>query len=86
MTAQGLRDLIEGDELTDQEIVVLYGIASGETTAQTAARVFLATDTVKEYRKKIVAKLGAKNSANAVAIAIGSGIINIDRVVDMDEG
>ena len=81
MTAQGLRELLEGDPLTDQELLILYGIAAGETAGQTGARTHLAYYTVKGYRKTIVAKLGAKNLPNAVAIAIGSGIINIDRII-----
>lgn len=82
MTASNLRELIEGDALTEQEVEVLYGIALGETALKTAERLFLANETVKGYKKTLIAKLGAKNSANAVAIAIGTGVIDISRVLD----
>jgi len=82
MTAQGLRDLIEGDALTDREVDVLYGIALGETHTQTAERLILAPETIKGYRKTIVAKLGAKNLPNAVVKALGIGIIDISKVLD----
>lgn len=82
MTEQGLRELIEGDALTYREVEVLYGIALGETSAQTAERVMLAPETVKGYRKTAIAKLGAKNNVNAVVKAIGFGVIDISKVLD----
>lgn len=85
MTATNLKELIEGDELTDQEILVLYGAAAGETSGETGNRMFLANETVKGYRKRVIAKLGARNLLNAVVIAIGSGILNIDRIMEPEE-
>lgn len=83
MTAQNLRELLEGDDLTDREIDILYGLARGETAKQTGERLYLASDTVKEYRKRVVAKLGAVNLYNAIAIAIGTGVLNIERIVEI---
>jgi DNA-binding NarL/FixJ family response regulator len=82
MTSQNLRELIEGDALTDREIDLLYGIALGETHKESGERMFLSPDTIKDYRKRIIAKLGAKGMCNAVALAIGNGIIDISRIVE----
>lgn len=84
MTAANLRELIEGDALTDREVEVLYGVAKGETAGGTGDRLYLAPETVKDYRKKLIAKLGAKNLCHATAIAIGNGVLDISRILDDD--
>ena len=83
MTAQGLRELLVGDKLTDRELQVLHGAALGEKAWQTAARLSLATETVREYRKTATAKLDAPNVTRAVVVAIGAGIVNLERLVDL---
>lgn len=82
MTAQNLHELLQGKPLNEREIAVLTGVALGETAADTGARLFLAAETIKENRKKIVAKLGAKNLYNAVAVGIGIGYIDITKIID----
>ena len=82
MTASVLRELLAGDRLTDRELEVLHGAALGETAAQTGARLFLDADTVRQYRKTATAKLDASNLLRAVVVAISSGILNLDRLVD----
>lgn len=83
MTAQGLRELLVGDELTDRELQVLHGAALGETAGQTGDRVFLAVDTVKQHRKTACAKLDAPNVTRAVVVAIAAGMLNLERLVDL---
>jgi DNA-binding CsgD family transcriptional regulator len=85
MTSAGLRELLEGDALNDTQIEILYGAARGETAPQTAQRLFLSPETLKDYRKKVIAKLGAKNIVNAVVRAIGTGVIDISRIMDEEE-
>lgn len=75
MTAQGLRELVEGDPLTLRDLQVLDGAAKGESAIETGIRLFLAADTIRDYRKKAIAKLGARNITNAVAIAIKCDLI-----------
>lgn len=82
MTAQGLRELLAGDRLTDRELQVLEGAAKGETAKQTGARLCLASDTVRHVRKTATAKLDAPNITRAVVLAIGSGMLNLERLVD----
>lgn len=49
---------------------MLDGAADGESAAETAARLHLSVETVKDYRKRAVAKLRARNLIHAVVIAI----------------
>jgi DNA-binding CsgD family transcriptional regulator len=70
-----LAEVLEGEPLTDRETEVLAGQAEGETAAETGARLFLALETVKSYRKRAIAKLGARNGTHAVTIALRSGVI-----------
>jgi DNA-binding CsgD family transcriptional regulator len=62
-------------ELTDRETEILAAAADGETAAQTGERLFLSSETVKGYRKRIIAKLGARNGTHAVALALRSGLL-----------
>ena len=61
--------------LNEREAAVLEGAAAGETAAQTGARLYLSPETVKSYRKRIIAKLGARNGTHAVALALRSGLL-----------
>ena len=80
-----LGEILEGDPLTDREIELLYLMAQGKTAKTAGEELFLSTDTVKGYNKRIVAKLGAKNMVNAVVLAIGTGVIDIGRIMDERE-
>ena len=82
MTASVLRELLAGDRLTDRELEVLHGAALGETAKQTGARLFIDGETVRMHRKTATAKLDASNLLRAVVVAISSGMLNLDRLVD----
>ena len=68
-----LAEILEGEPLNDRETEILAGAAEGETAAQTGARLYLSPETVKSYRKRIIAKLGARNGTHAVALALRAG-------------
>jgi DNA-binding CsgD family transcriptional regulator len=72
-----LGEILEGEPLTDREEEILAGAAEGETAAQTGARLFLSSETVKGYRKRIIAKLGARNGTHAVVLAIRRGLLPV---------
>jgi DNA-binding CsgD family transcriptional regulator len=72
-----LGEILEGEPLTAREEEVLAGAADGETAAQTGARLYLSSETVKGYRKRIIAKLGARNGTHAVALALRRGVLPI---------
>jgi DNA-binding CsgD family transcriptional regulator len=70
-----LGELLEGEPLTDRETEILAAAAEGETAAQTGERLYLSSETVKGYRKRIIAKLGARNGTHAVVLAIRRGLL-----------
>jgi len=79
-----LEEILVGDPLTDREVELLYLIAQGRTSKQMSDELYLADETVKGYRKRIIAKLGAKNVVHAVVLAIGTGIIDISKIMGDD--
>ncbi|MEY9847768.1 DNA-binding response regulator [Streptacidiphilus sp. MAP5-3] len=63
----------ETSPLTPRDIEVLRLTAEGEDVGQIAARLFLASGTVRNYLTNIVTKLNARNRLDAVRIAKESG-------------
>lgn len=57
------------------ELQALAGAARGETSAETARRLGLATRTVDRYRALAAARLGARNTTHAVALAVEARLI-----------
>jgi len=53
-----LAEVLQGEPLTERETEILAAAAEGETAAQTGARLYLSSETVKGYRKRIIAKPG----------------------------
>jgi DNA-binding NarL/FixJ family response regulator len=62
--------------LTPRELEVLQLIADGLESRQIARELYIADDTVKTHVSHVLEKLGATSRANAVAIAIRSGLID----------
>lgn len=62
--------------LTHRETEVLALIAGGNTQARVAKVLCVSYDTVNFHIDKLKEKLGAKNTTNAVAIAIREKIIS----------
>lgn len=56
-------------ELTARERDVLDGLRRGDTNSQIAAQLFLSPKTVEHHVSRLLAKLGAKNRAEAAALA-----------------
>lgn len=61
--------------LTSREKEVLSLIAEGFTNPEIAEKIFLSTFTVDSHRKNILAKLGAKNTASLVRLAVEKKLI-----------
>ncbi len=61
--------------LTPREKEVLVLIAEGFTNPQIAEKIFLSSFTVDSHRKNILAKLGAKNTASLVRLAVENKLI-----------
>ena len=60
--------IIEGDslELSDREQSILPLLASGMTSQQIADKLCLSLPTIKWYRKKLMDKFGASNTADLI--------------------
>jgi DNA-binding CsgD family transcriptional regulator len=67
--------VIAGQPLSEREREVLACAASGLTMEETAAELYLSLETVKGYRRRIIAKLKANNISHAVAIGFASRIL-----------
>lgn len=62
--------------LTEREQQVLRLVAAGRTTPQIADTLSLGVETIRWYRKKLLAKFGASTSAEMVRVAIEMGTLN----------
>lgn len=70
-----------GDEprpapLSKREREILQKVADGSTTRQVASELGISPHTVKTHLERIFEKLGANDRAQAVAIAIRTGIVH----------
>jgi DNA-binding CsgD family transcriptional regulator len=67
--------VIAGQPLSEREREVLACAASGLTMEETASQLYLALETIKGYRRRIIAKLKANNMPHAVAIGFERGLL-----------
>lgn len=72
-TRREAAELVE--RLTARQQQVLHGIARGEPNKIIAWKLGLSVRTVESYRAQVLARLRARNSADAVRIAIAAGIV-----------
>lgn len=63
-----------GPGLTDREIDVLKGVASGLSDKEIAAKLFLSEPTVKSHLRSVYQKLRIHNRAQAAAYAVKHGL------------
>lgn len=63
--------------LTPKEARVLLEVASGKTRKEIARLLFRAEPTIKSHTKHIAEKLGSKNAANMVMVALEKGVIRL---------
>ncbi len=60
---------------TRRESEILKLIAEGQSTKQVAAILQLKDSTVEDYRKEMLCKTGAKNTAELIAITLRNGLL-----------
>jgi len=61
--------------LSQRESEILKLVAEGLTNGEIADRIFLSPETIKSYRKNLLLKLDAKNTAMLVRIALEQKLI-----------
>lgn len=61
--------------LTAREKEVLELIAEGYTNPQIAEKIFLSPFTIDSHRKNLLAKLGVKNTASLIRLAVEKKLI-----------
>jgi DNA-binding CsgD family transcriptional regulator len=69
------RAALEPAMLTPRELEVLALAAEGQTSPQIAERLVSSPETVKSHLRNVYAKLDVKDRAEAVALAVRSGLI-----------
>jgi len=64
------------EELTGRELEILGLITDGLFNREISERLVLSEETVKTHVRHVLAKLGARSRAHAVAIALRSGLLD----------
>jgi DNA-binding NarL/FixJ family response regulator len=70
-----LRGDLSGRQLGEREVAILHLVAEGSSNPQIAGKLYLSEDTVKTFLMTAFRKLGARNRAHAVYLALKSGVI-----------
>jgi len=63
--------------LTKREKEILGYICDGKSTREISEQLFISLHTVETHRRKILTKLGVKNTASMVKVAIKSNLITV---------
>ncbi|HUP72462.1 MAG TPA: response regulator transcription factor [Acidimicrobiales bacterium] len=63
-------------DLTARELEVLTAMAEGLATKAIAIRLGVAMKTVENHKARVFAKLGARNHAHAVTLAVAQGLLS----------
>ncbi len=61
--------------LTDREREVLVAVATGESNAELAVRLYISEETVRTHVKRVLHKLGLRDRAQAIVFAYESGLV-----------
>lgn len=70
-------DVILFSELTAREKEILGYICDGKSTREISEELYISLHTVETHRRKILSKLGVKNTASMVKVAIKSNLVTI---------
>jgi len=67
-----------GPALTEREMEVLDCVSHGLTNREIGQKLRISARTAEVHRSNMLAKLGARNSADAVRISIAAGLIGAE--------
>lgn len=73
------------DKLTSREMDVISFLAAGYSNRETAAEMFLSTETVKSHVRNLLPKLDATNRTHAVAIAVARGLVDVSAFTESSD-
>jgi DNA-binding NarL/FixJ family response regulator len=71
------------DSLSPREVDVLGLVGAGCTTREISERLAISRKTVENHKQHIFSKLQVRNQAHAVAVAMRTGMITVDGVLDL---
>ena len=71
--------------LTARERTILTAAAEGKSAKETAQMLQVSTRTVDDHRRSLLSKLGAASTAEAVMIAVRTGLINASAPAEHDD-
>jgi LuxR family maltose regulon positive regulatory protein len=63
------------DDLTAKQLAIVTLLSQGLNYTQISERLFISVETVRTHAAAIRVRLGSKNIANTVAIAVRRGLI-----------
>lgn len=69
--------------LTSRELAVLSLVSGGLTSKEVSAKLRISHKTVENHKQRIFGKLGVQSQAHAVSVAIRSGLIGAERVLQL---
>ncbi len=69
--------------LTRREIDVLALVGAGCSTQDIAGRLHISPKTVANHKQRMFRKLGVHNQAHAVSVALRSGLLSADGLIDL---
>ena len=72
--------------LTTRELHVLHLVGAGFTSREISGRLDISHKTVENHKQRIFGKLGVQNQAHAVSVAMRSGLLRADQVIDLAVG
>ena len=66
---------VQPPELTEREMQVLHGMASGRSNAEIGRELYLSEDTIKTHARRLFRKMGVNDRAQAVASGFRWGLV-----------
>ena len=72
-----------GTALTERELSVLNLVGAGFTSREISVLLGISHKTVENHKQRIFGKLGVQNQAHAVSVAMRTGVLRPERVIDL---